>query len=724
MNRLPSIQKLGFFDPWEIQRAWQLQLRYNERAMAEEGMTEGDRLDIQRQYDNNKAEGKRTFELADHTLDREGKEKKEFLTTALKRFQDKTGINEEKYITRVEEAISMSELKELEMKFKKTGIQYYKEQINKSGLFIPIDHRETAFVNDEKKIYFDWIEKQPLDTEDSDEPSIIEALSNLQGHLDERREGRDRLKRQSSYVKDEFFRQLGAMGTSGSKDKLLEKILKSVGNLEKEPSSIQFEFKKGSKTAEGKKDTAALLKEVREEHEKKTKAYEGILNANSMYFGGKKVKTPKGEMREAQWEFMKWFQDIKKFSEMDTALEQLEDTVIPERKAVYQERNELVNALPEPRKTAILNKTNEMRLHTLKAYLKEAGGTNLEESAIALEYIAELETAEYDGYPLFTNDEKRELRKAVQKSKPELQEAELKVLLGRLIPTREAEVRDYLNLSVHLKDDQKFFTANVYEKRKFMREAIAKQNRELQHPFDIDNLKDMSQEEKMSTLLTKLQSREGQRDLKSARKELSQEGKTQRTDTQLKVMDVMSNQWKNMRTKGLTQPENYMTEIYKGAKVNNSQLWRGAWQTGVARDEHQQYMADTARTDFKAYLSLRGRTWGGNAVKIGKVTKEELSSGRGTIMEKLKEAKWAENMLFLNGQGEDELHPDDMLADFLAESLGEEADQIILKVFGIDPSQLPVDFKQRLIQVAIIGENGGIFKRAHNGAQIIRDAVN
>ncbi|MFA4815173.1 MAG: hypothetical protein WC653_03705 [Candidatus Gracilibacteria bacterium] len=728
MSSLKSCWNRNVQDPWSIQtRLYLDRLHYNPEAFAREGMDEAARSKLRTEYDQNKDKGNKSFDIADHTFNPEAQKKKTFLSRALRRLQAKTGINEEKYLAQVEEATSMKELVELEVKFKECGIKYYKQQMEKSCLFIEMHPGEREFIRNEKAVYFGWIEKQPLDAEDDEESSITEALSHLKEHLAERREGRERLKGQSSYVKKEYFRRLGSMAVDGSKEKLLEDVLKRIGNLEKEPSAIQAEFKKASKAAAGSKDTATILKGIREEYEKRVGEYNGILAEHQAYFGGKEVNTPKGKRRAALQEFEDWFADLHKFSEMQEKRDRLLDTVIPGRMRVYKKRDEMLAALPEKKRELIRRKTDEMRLHTLKTYLDESKAKNLRESVFAMEYMAELETAEYDGYPLFSSPEKAELKRIIQTSNAELQEAELKVLVGRMIPEREKEAADYLALGKHLRDDHRFFTANIYERRRMIRDAKEKESRELRNPFDIDNLQALTREERMSLLLTKLGSTEGERTVQTTRRGLAQEGKTQRTDTQMKVMGVMSGQWRRMKTDGTTQPENYMNAIYEGARVENEGLWRGAWESGVAKNEKQKYMAETARTDYRAYLSDRARTWGGRTVRVGKVNKQEFVEGKKTIFEKLEQAGgWGENMLFLNAQGEDDLRPAETAAEVMEDSLRAEL-IMMLEALGLRMEEVPSDFKEALIRLAIVGENAGIFSRMNQltgGGDIVEDAVN
>lgn len=715
-------------DPWEVQKRAYLRLRDNAEARAREGMDDEEMSKLRTDYDRNSAEGHRTFDVADHTLNREAQKKKQFLSRALKRFQAKTGINEEKYLAMVEEARSPRELSELEKKFRKAGITYYKQQIERSGLFVAMDVREQRFVESEKKMYFDWIEGQPLDAEDEDESSIIEALSHLKEHLEERRKGRKRLEKQSSYVKNEYFRQLGSMAADGSKEKLLDKVLKSIGNMEEEPSAIQAEFKKASKKTEGNKTTEVLLKELKAEYEKRTKAYNKMLAENEHLFGGKEVTTPNGKMRGARAEFEKWYADLHSFAEMDNMMDRLEDTVIPERKKVYEERDEMLAAMPENKRAALRIKTDEMRLHTLKAYLKESKQLNLRESAFAMEYVANLETAEYDGYPLFSSKEKVELKRIIQSSNAELQEAELKVLLGRMIPEREAVTKEYLALDDHLKDDQKFFTGNIYDKRAQVREAKVQKNRELQNPFDIQSLSSLDAEERASLLLTKLGSEQGKRQALDAKRELGQEGKTKRLETQVKIMGVMSGQWKDMRDKGTTQVENYMQKIYQGAKVNNENLWKAAFGDETeAKDDNQKWMAETARTDYRAFLAGRGRTWGGKSVKIGDISKKEFERGDTSMLDKLESALYPENMLFRDAQGDDDLNPAETAADAVEDSMQMELNLLAEKLLGVDIRVLPKDFREALAQLCIVGENSGIFRRINSlrgGTDIVDEVVN
>jgi hypothetical protein len=194
----------------------------------------------------------------------------------------------------------------------------------------------------------------------------------------------------------------------------------------------------------------------------------------------------------------------------------------------------------------------------------------------------------------------------------------------------------------------------------------------------------------------------------------------------MKVMGIMSGQWARNKEKGNTQVEGYMDSIYEGARVNNARLWRGAWEQGVAKDEHQQYMAETAHTDLAAYLSGRGRTWGGRAVDIGRVDKNELREGRTSMLDKFGRALYPENMLFLNPEGTDDLRPQDTGAEVLEESLRMEL-IMMLEAMGLRLDEVPADFKEALIQLAVVGENAGLFSRMNaltGGTDIVEEAVN
>ncbi len=380
----------------------------------------------------------------------EGEEKRKELIQGLEEFQKATGIDEKKYIEELRSCKSNGEIFALEKKFKKAGVKWYEMQMQKSGVFEPLDDREESLIKEEIEGLIKWFSGLSL----TGELSMISTLSRLDKDLETKRAFRNKLKKQSKFVKNEYFRRLGSLPLVGSKDQLLQNVLNELKGVEDAPSAVQHEFKKNQKESRGCKDTATIKKEVLDAYNKRFTVYKkGILD-NMDYFGGEKVDSPWGKIPEAAKEFLDWFEDRESFAAMDEAIKKLPSLVAKRKKLVEKRDNILKNALPKDRER-LTAQTNRMRRHELEAFLPELQEYVQKNSVHMAEYMSTILSARalnVDLYPPF----ERTLN--IQKFKLcdfESQKARL-IVLREEIEERAQVVREYFALPSFLRDDKRF----------------------------------------------------------------------------------------------------------------------------------------------------------------------------------------------------------------------------------------------------------------------------
>lgn len=298
-------------------------------------------------------------------VDWAGEKKREDLINSLKEFQKATGIDESKYIEDLADAKSNKEIFEKENRMMKASTKWYEMQLKKSGLYEPMDDRESTTIGRELKEIVDWFGSLDF----SGDFSMISTLCRIKQDLEPRRKFRDKLKEQSKFVRNEYFRRLGSISLlSGNKEQLFANILAEIKEVEDAPSAVQFEFKKKQKTAKESKDTAKLKKEVLKGYETRNNKYTAQILANQEYFGGELKQTPYGKIPETAWEFIQWFEERKSFAAMDNAIKKLPG-LIKERKKLYEKRDEILqHALPKERHR-IEKQTKKMRRHELEAFI-------------------------------------------------------------------------------------------------------------------------------------------------------------------------------------------------------------------------------------------------------------------------------------------------------------------------------------------------------------------
>ena len=400
-----------------------------------------------------------------NTMTEQGKDKQEDLIEALEGFEKATGIDEKEYIKQLTECKSNWKVYELERKFKKAGTKWYEMQIQKSGVFEPLDDREETPINEELRGLVEWFGKRPL----YGDTSMISTLKTLEQDLNVERRFREKLKKQSKFVRDEYFRRLGSLPLVGSKEQLLENVLKEVKDVEDGSSAVQFEFKKRQKTAKAGKATTEIKKEVLDEFKKRSDAYRKQVLDNQQYFGGSPVMTPLGKIPETAWEFIEEFEERGNFAEMQDWQKKL-PSLIKQRKKLYDKRDDILkNALPKDREN-LEHKTNRMRRHELEKFLPELEQQVRNKNIHTAEFMATILSARACNVDLYQPLEKSLAINKFKLADFETQKAKL-VVLREEIQDRSRTVQDYFGLPSYLRNDSKFLLVNAIEREAMIHEA-------------------------------------------------------------------------------------------------------------------------------------------------------------------------------------------------------------------------------------------------------------
>ena len=204
------------------------------------------------------------------------KEKKKEMIEGLKEFEKATGIQESEYIDKIENCKSNYEIKSVEEKTKKASVKWYELQLKKSGVFEPINGAESGALKKELDEQINWFSGLKL----NGDFSMISTLCRLEQDLQPRRKFRAKLKKQSKFVQQEYSRRIGSLALIGSKEKLLDNVLKELKDVEDAKSPVQFEFKKKVKSAKANKETGKIKKEVMDGFDKRKKSYVSQILGN------------------------------------------------------------------------------------------------------------------------------------------------------------------------------------------------------------------------------------------------------------------------------------------------------------------------------------------------------------------------------------------------------------------------------------------------------------
>ncbi len=582
--------------------------------------------------------------------------KREDLKEGLRDFNKETGQDVSGWIKKLDEAKNDSEVREIETKMKKVASKWYAMQLKKSGAFEADDHRSATRENQE----LEQAEKNFKSLELTGEFSMISSLSRLEKDLQPRIAFKKNLSKQSKWVKEEYYRRLNSLEMLGSKQDLLNDILKNIEGLEKAPSALQYEFKKKQEKAKAGTDTKELRKEVQASYEKVKSSYQGHILQNVQYFGGKTIVTPAGKMPEAAWEFMEWFDDLDNFAKMEDALKKL-PKLIAERKRLYERRDEVLDHAPKKDQEKLRVKTDLMRRHELEAYLDDLE-TNVRKNNIhTAEYQATLMTEKESGFPLFQPYEQRRMLQRFKLLPLEDQEARL-TDLDRTANERRRLVQDFLRLPRHIQNEHfdAFYNANDSTRDEILDHAQTQEQTEKENPFKISNKKELKHED-ADRIADALESNKGEKVLEDFTKELQQEGELKAAEIQEATYKKIFGTARRAKINKMTQKESYLDDLKYWIRLRKDVDDESDANNNKEKSKLRYIeAADVAHDEGFVFTS------GGQVRELQKINKEELKFGSNSenVMERLGRAKYGEHVEIVDDtQSEHTLDPLKMIED-------------------------------------------------------------
>lgn len=292
--------------------------------------------------------------------------------------------------------------------------------------------------------------------------SKFELLTKMDEMLEAKAEFVRRYKKQTPLVQKLYEQSMGELDFDGSKEKLLDKVLKIVGDLESSPEPIQKEFKKRAEKVTSADKLRVLKAKLIMEYAEMDSMYEKNISDNKEYFGG-----------DTADEFIDYFKSLKSFTEMRFAL-RVQPKYISDRKAEHLIIEGLLEQFPEKRAERFRKIINKLGLSERKAYRKETLEPAFKTGNLMVaEYEGELLAAHQDRVPLYTSVEKMRLAARFKT----LNAKQQKQVLGaeRLnIARRSQVIRQYQSLNYKFRDDAAFFKANAIEKDELLFKAQQK----------------------------------------------------------------------------------------------------------------------------------------------------------------------------------------------------------------------------------------------------------
>lgn len=699
--RAPMIQTphyhQSFQDPWKRCSAWKKHSQeYGDFDLNEMNSAESQKL--RGEAEKKMQEGKRGTELTNR-LDSDGLKRQKDLIENLQRYQSRKGTNVSRFVDKAEKCKTKGELKELEKQVDEVAQGEYQRQLGLSGAFDEIDESEELPLAREKKDLGKWFKKQKLF---EGEGNKIDTLIDLEENLKDRKEFRAKLKKEcqkSSFVKAEYFRRLHFLPFIDSKKALLDEILKELKEVEDAPAPVQYEFAKMQKEVKGNKNTQEIKKKVLEKFNTLKGAYQKLIYGNKQYFGGKKVKMKDGqELGEAGKEFMDYIEDRENFADMEDKLKKLPG-IIAERKKVYEQRDKLLAKLPENNQKKIKAYTDEMRFHTLKAYIPELED-NVESNGVNyLEFAALLDMTEHKGVSLFTGEEIAERKREFKGSSLKAQEAELFLLKDRDLDKRREMVEDYLAIPSHItKDSLNVFKASDGMTRKRMlREAQEQEQKEIENPLDFSYV-DHLDAEKLQEIQARLQTNEGQ----DALEDLVEETENTKTYKVLDNIGTLRNRMYGvgleMQQRDISQVDYYMEDLARWMRRSKN-VFKKDYNHDNARDEWQYQEGQGVLDRYKAGVTQYSS---GEMAKLNVVTNIESDSEE--QRSKIKNARYATDIMITDENGKDEMDLLGTMDEKFVKWSKMYVNQILAKLFGqmgLNPALLSVLMNSTTVKKAV-----------------------
>jgi hypothetical protein len=479
---------------------------------------------------------------------------------------------------------------------------------------------------------------------------MISTLNELEANLAVKKAFRKKLKEKSKFIQSEYFRRLGSLPLVGSKEKLLENILKELKEVEDAPSAVQYEYKKKQKSANASKNTADTKKEVMTGYKTRADAYRKMLGDNVQYFGA-----------GTDQEFMEWFEDRENFAEMDDAAKKLPG-LIKERKKLYGKRDDIVKNCTPEQKAKLVMKTNDMRRHELEKFLPEMETLVRNNNIHTAEYMATLQTARVSNIDLY---QPFETLRNIQKFKLndlETQKAKL-IVLKEEIEERATTVRNYLALPSYLRKDDTFLKSNALDREAFVAEAWEQQNREQTQPLDASNVDDLDAEDIEDTS-KKIESDKGEDMMEDVLEELGQEGELKAAEFQKATHDKIFGAANNADHYEETQKQHYLRDLKYWTRLD--QNVKDETDVTTERERSKLRFINAAN---QAYEEDYVFTSGGQVRRAETVSAQDLMNGGNENKEKLKRARYGEHVKLKNKEGKMAQDPLEMIEKLSAPEL-------------------------------------------------------
>ena len=194
-------------------------------------------------------------------VDREGEQKRDEIKDDIGEAARKFGLNPEKFNKALDNAKNNGEIFAVEAKLQKMSRKFHKQEMDKSGLFVPMQEEEARFIQMEYEEALDNFGRMPLS-------EMIEELDALKAKLKERKKFRNKLSAKTKFVKGEYFRRVSISKNGPNLLKDIEDKLKPVLSA---PSAVQYEFSKAQKGKKASVDTKQLAEELGKQFEKRAK---------------------------------------------------------------------------------------------------------------------------------------------------------------------------------------------------------------------------------------------------------------------------------------------------------------------------------------------------------------------------------------------------------------------------------------------------------------------
>ncbi|MEK7145999.1 MAG: hypothetical protein AAB802_02335 [Patescibacteria group bacterium] len=582
-------------------------------------------------------EGRRLHDLVDHA----GIQKRDRTIAELKDFSKETGIPEDEHIKDLEEARSNFEIDAKIARMKAAGIRWYTIQIDRSGVFDPVDYKEEASLTRERDELIAWFSGLSLSGSDM---SMTKVLARLEKDLNPKKAFREKLKAQSTFVKKEYSRQLGSLPMVGSREKLLQNILDEIKDVINAPSAVQHEYKKVQKSATATKDTVTIRAEVMESYERRAAKYVGMVKANKDFFGGQDVDSKWGPVPITAKEFLEWFDELDSFAAMDSAIKRLPG-LIQDRKELYEERDAILKSAKSEDRTRLTRMTDKMRRHELEEFMGTLESSVQENSIHVAEYVSELITARTRNLHLFTPFERASMSTKFKLDDVETQAMKL-ILLQKEIAVRERVVDEYFSLPIDIRDDQVFMRCHAVDREQMLVEAQHELENEPSHPFDTNSISDeLESANNFEHFTEELEGSEGQELLSDVVEELEQEGE---------INDTLENTyWKIYGA--AKRADRYSDDDQKDSYMRDLKFWMSQDQTiekeKEATSERGQWKARFTTAAEKAYDLGKVVTVSGQISDLQQIGETELKTGSDKINEKLGRARYGEHVRINTADG-------------------------------------------------------------------------